>query len=64
MANAPVNLADPDVEPSDAELEGLVRRAFSGVRQAHEQSLLRLREDIARRRAEVLRSLESKRSEP
>jgi hypothetical protein len=64
MSSAPVNLADPNVEPSDADLEGLVHRAFAGVRQAHEERLLRLREEIERQRAEVLRRLQTERSAP
>jgi hypothetical protein len=51
------NLADPTVEPTDEELEGLARRAFAHVRADHEASLIRLRQEIARERELVLAAL-------
>ena len=50
----PINLADPDFEPSDEDLEGLMRRAFAGVRDEHEQALSTLRGKIAEAEAEAL----------
>ena len=50
----PFNLADPDFEPSDEDLEGLSRRAFAGVRAEHEQALKDLRAKIAAASAEAL----------
>lgn len=59
-----VNLADPDCEPTDAQLVELGARAFRGVRSAHEAALRRLRAEIARTRAEALLRLESPLQEP
>jgi hypothetical protein len=59
-----VNLADPDVEPTDAQLVGLSTRAFAGVARAHDLALQRLRADIAARRASVLQSLAERRGAP
>lgn len=55
-----MNLADPECEPSDAELAGLVARAFANVRAANEQRMRKLREDIARARAVALAELEAR----
>jgi len=49
-----VNLADPEAEPSDAQLAGLSARAFAGVGRAHELALERLRSEIAAARQSVL----------
>ncbi len=57
-----VNLADPDVEPSDAQLAGLSARAFAGVGRAHELALERIRSEIAAARQTVLRELAERRS--
>ena len=54
---APGNLTDPDFEPTDDDLIGLSRRAFSGVRDQHEKALDKLRADIDAARAEVLQRL-------
>jgi hypothetical protein len=56
----PVNLADPDVEPTDEELEELMRLAFADVKRSHDESLARLRAEIARLRDEALRALEQR----
>ena len=40
------NLADPAYEPSDEELEGLVRDAFAGLAEAREESLRGMRARI------------------
>lgn len=52
---APGNLADPDFEPSDDDLMGLSKRAFSGVREQRERALDKLRAEIDTARAEILR---------
>lgn len=53
-----VNLADPDREPTDEQLAGLVTRAFAELRTSREPILRKLRADIAAAREEVLRTLE------
>lgn len=40
---ASINLADPDFEPSDDELKGLMTRAFAGIREARERNLAEMR---------------------
>ena len=55
-----VNLADPDFEPSDAQLIGLSTRAFAGVREAHERSQRELRAKLDKARAEGLAALEAR----
>jgi hypothetical protein len=54
-----VNLADPNAEPTDAELAELMKRAFSGVREADELRRRRLREEIAQARTAALAHLEA-----
>jgi len=49
--NGTINLADPDFEPTDAQLIGLSSRAFAGVREAHERQLAELRASIEVARA-------------
>lgn len=46
----PVNLADPDFEPTDEQLIDLSKRAFANVARDHEQSLKRLYQEIERQR--------------
>ena len=58
-----VNLADPDAEPTDAQLAGLSARAFAGVRRAHELAMERIRAEIATARQSVLADLAKRRSE-
>jgi hypothetical protein len=61
----PINLADPDFEPTDAQLAELSQRAFSGVRDANRAALEKLRAEIARERERVLRRLrEAREQEP
>ena len=43
----PKRLSDPAFEPTDEDLIGLSKRAFAHVRGAHEESLRKMREDIA-----------------
>jgi hypothetical protein len=50
----PINLADPDFEPTDDELRALSTAAFAGVREAHERALATMHVDIAARRRAVL----------
>lgn len=57
----PVNLADPDVEPSDEQLADLMHRAFAGIADGHQASLRAMRARIAAAQVEVLRALESDR---
>jgi hypothetical protein len=56
------NLADPAYEPSDEDLIGLANRAFAHVRDAHEESLRKLRVDIATARQAALEWLRLRRS--
>jgi len=56
------NLADPAYEPSDDELRELARKAFEHVPQARRDANARLRAEIAKMRAEVLKRLRE--SEP
>ena len=41
-----INLADPEFEPTDAQLVGLSTRAFAGVRAQHEDQLRQLRSQV------------------
>jgi hypothetical protein len=52
-----INLADPTFEPSGEQLQALAARAFTGVREANERGLERMRAEITRQREMVLRSL-------
>ncbi len=52
-----INLADPDFEPTDAQLLGLSTRAFAGVREAHERQLRELRTQVNEARAASLVAL-------
>jgi Ser/Thr protein kinase RdoA (MazF antagonist) len=50
----PGNLADPDYEPSDEELQQLAHDAFAEVPARHREALQQMRESIAALRAAVL----------
>jgi hypothetical protein len=52
-----INLADPDFEPTDEQLKALSRAAFAGVRERHEAILVKMRAEIAERRAQLLAEL-------
>lgn len=52
-----INLADPDFEPTDAQLIGLSTRAFAGVRAAHERQLRELRAKVEAARIAALAAL-------
>jgi hypothetical protein len=58
----PINLADPDFEPTDEQLIGLSTRAFAGVRAAHEAAMRRLRAQIAAAREEAMDGLAARRA--
>ncbi len=55
--SAPVDLGNPDVEPTDEELAGLWARACAAARATHAASLTRLRVEIASERRAVLAAL-------
>jgi hypothetical protein len=52
-----INLADPDFEPSDEQLQELMRRAFSNLVEEDELRLRLMRERIAAGRIELLKQL-------
>ena len=54
------NLADPDYEPSDEELQQLARDAFADVPAQHREAQQRLWDEIAALRAQVLARLASR----
>ncbi|NOU31791.1 MAG: hypothetical protein HOO96_28140 [Polyangiaceae bacterium] len=54
MSVAHGNLADPDYEPSDEELEGLVHRAFSEAAARREKTMRRFQAEIEALRATVM----------
>jgi hypothetical protein len=54
IASQPIDLADPAFEPTDEQLAGLVTRAFSGVKAAHDAAMARLRTEIAEEREKAL----------
>lgn len=51
------NLADPDYEPTDEELEELTRSAFAHLAEARREADEKLKAEIARLRAEALARL-------
>ena len=55
-----INLADPDFEPSDAQLIGLSARAFAGIREANERTRRDLRTKVEKARAEALAALQAR----
>jgi hypothetical protein len=55
----PVNLANPEVEPSDAQLNELSRLAFVPVPEEDRLRLQALRERTAQGRAQLLAQLET-----
>jgi len=59
-----INLADPEFEPSDEELKGLMERAFAGVRQAGERNLSEMRVRIAKLQREAEARFEAERRGP
>lgn len=57
----PKRLADPAFEPTDEDLIGLSKRAFAHVRGAHEESLRKMRDEIAAARKSALERLRAMR---
>jgi len=57
-------LADPAFEPTDEDLVGLAKRAFAHVREAQEDSLRKLRAEIAAARQAALERLRLRRPGP
>jgi hypothetical protein len=55
--NAQPNLADPEFEPSDEQLQELSRAAFAHLAEARRESDERLRREIAELRQKALDSL-------
>jgi hypothetical protein len=55
----PVNLADPECEPTDEQLRELMAGAFAGVREQRERALQRIRAEIEAARAVVLQEVEA-----
>ncbi len=58
------NLADPGYEPTDEELEGLMRAAFAGLAEAREESLEAMRARIRVLAAEARARVASAEKEP
>jgi hypothetical protein len=56
--SAPINLADPECEPSDAQLVELSTRAFAAVRLSQVERLQRLRAEIEVARTRALQRLD------
>jgi hypothetical protein len=56
--SVPINLADPDCEPSDAQLVELSTRAFAGVRPSQVEMLRKLRAEIEIARTRALQRLD------
>ncbi|HTJ46412.1 MAG TPA: hypothetical protein VL463_30110 [Kofleriaceae bacterium] len=57
----PPNLADPSVEPTDEELQGLSRDAFANVKAENAAARQRVRARIVELRAESLRQARASR---
>ena len=57
------NLADPAFEPTDEDLIGLAKRAFAHIPQAQEDSLRKVRADIATARQAALDRLHRRKPE-
>ena len=55
-----VDLADPDFEPTDEQLQELSRRAFSDVKARHEAAMERMRAQIAEASAATLKRFEGR----
>jgi hypothetical protein len=60
----PKRLSDPAFEPTDEDLIGLSKRAFAHVRGAYQESLRKMREDIAAASKSALERLRAVRPEP
>lgn len=60
VMDEPKRLADPTFEPSDEDLIGLSKRAFAHVSAKREESLRRMREEIAAARKSALERLRAR----
>lgn len=58
--NNPINLADPDFEPTDEQLAEPARRAFSGVREAREAAMTKARAQMVLQSAATLKDYEER----
>jgi hypothetical protein len=56
----PKRLADPNFEPTDDDLIGLSKRAFAHVGHAREESLRKMRDEIAAARKSALDRLKTR----
>jgi 4'-phosphopantetheinyl transferase EntD len=59
-----IDLADPDFEPTDEQLQELSHRAFAGIKQARAESRAKLRAEIAAARVVARTALAARRPEP
>lgn len=57
MASAHGNLADPEYEPTDEELDELVHSAFAGVREQNEAALRKVHAEILTIRVGLMQQL-------
>lgn len=55
--NEKINLADPDFEPTDEQLQELLRQAFAHIPKQNEERLRLIREQILQGRIELLKQL-------
>ena len=60
MMDEPKRLADPAFEPTDDDLIGLSKRAFAHVPRAREESLRKMRDQIAAARKSALDRLKTR----
>jgi predicted Zn-dependent protease with MMP-like domain len=61
--DAKINLADPDFEPSDEQLQELMRRAFAHIPEQNERRLRLMHERIELGRIELLKQLRAKKAQ-
>ena len=57
MESRRINFADPDYEPTDEELESLMKEAFAGIQEAREDSLRQMHARIAAAQADLREQL-------
>jgi hypothetical protein len=55
-----INLADPDFEPTDEQLQGLSKRAFANVGAKHDAVLAKLRAEIRARQSVAVKAFEDR----
>jgi hypothetical protein len=56
-----IDLADPDFEPTDEQLEGLSKRAFAGVGEKYDAAFAKLNAEIQAQQIQVLKEVEERR---